>query len=67
MSWSSKQRINPEDLVSLQNDLLALSIKLSRKDYNILDIMTDTTFDDMTRRISTKNMLESILINLGKD
>ncbi len=64
-SWSSKQRISQEDLVSLQKDLLGLSIRLAKKGYNTPGIMTDTTYADMTRNISTRNMLENILINLG--
>jgi len=66
-SWSSKQHIMPNDLAYLQDVLLALSMKLARKDYNTMGIMTNTTFEDMTRLISTRKMLKDILINLERE
>ncbi len=64
-SWSSKQRINPKDLVSLQKDLLALFIKLENPDSNTMGIMTNTTWNSTTQNITMKNILENILINHG--
>ncbi len=66
-SWSSLQVLKKEDLAILQDVLLALSLKLQEKDYNIMGIMKNTNFGDMTQIISTKNMLESILTNLEKE
>ncbi len=65
ISWSSKQHISHVDLVSLQKDLLALSIKLLKKDCDTMGIMTNTTYADLTRIITGKNTLKSILINQG--
>ncbi len=67
MTWSSKQRLSREDLDYLQNVLLELSIRLSKRDYNYPGIMTDSTYADMTQIISTRNMLKDILINLEKE
>ncbi len=67
MTWSSKQRLTRSDLVCLQDVLLGISLRLLEKDYNSPGIMTNITFEDMTRTISTRNMLEDILINLEND
>ncbi len=67
MTWSSKQRINREDLVSLQKDLLALYIKVSKEDSNIMDIMTNTTYADLIQTGIIDDMQKSILINHEKD
>ncbi len=67
MTWSSKQQLSPEDLTYLQDVLLEMSIKLSRLGYNIPGIMTNTTYGDMTQKISIRDMLESILTSLEKE
>ncbi len=67
MTWSSKQQLNQEDLVCLQDVLLALSLRLEKRSQNPLDIMMNWNFGDMTRNISIENMLESILINRGSE
>ncbi len=64
-SWSSKQRLNPEDLASLRKDLLALSIRLQKKACNTTGIMTNTTYADLTLITTIRNMQKSILINQG--
>ena len=66
-SWSSRQHISQEDLAYLQEDLLALCIRLEKQDSNTMGIMTSTNFSDMTQIISTRNMLKDILINLEKE
>ncbi len=67
MSWSSKQQLSREDLDYLQNVLLELSIKLSKRDYNYPGIMMNTNYGDMTQIISTKRMLKDILISLERE
>ena len=61
VSWSSKQRLNRKDRLSLAKDLLALSIELQNKRLSTLDIMK--TLEDMTLDITLKD----ILINHTKD
>ncbi len=66
-NWSSKQVLKKKDLVSLQKDLLVLCTKLQEKDSNTMDYMMNMTYKDLTRMYNTKNILESILINLENE
>ncbi len=65
MTWSSKQRLSLEDLDSLQKDLLSLYLKLEDKSQNPSGFTMNTNYGVMTQIISTKKLLENLLISLG--
>jgi len=57
-SWSSRQVLSPEDLISLQSDLLGLLMKLQNMDLNRTGIMKDSR--DMTLDIISNNLLKDV-------
>ncbi len=65
MTWSSRQVISRKDLVSLRKDLLALYMTLQKQHHNTM--VTTKIGKDMTPVITTINMLENTLTNLGKE
>ncbi len=63
MTWSSKQHLSQEDLLSLQRDLLALYMNLVKEDLRWLEFMK--TSKNMTLDTIWKNIENAIHINQG--